>query len=77
MHPSPLSLSLLLYVSLADTDGINMQRKLDQTRVLVDNLMTRINKLETQVFGLTVENKNQSTRIAELTDKGRNLCVCY
>ena len=52
-----------------------MQKQLDQTLVLVDNLMTRINKLETQVFALTTQNNNQSTRIAELIDKGKCLYI--
>ena len=60
---------------LTDTDGVNMQKQLDQTLVLVDNLMTRINKLETQVFALTTQNNNQSTRIAELIDKGKCLYI--
>ncbi|KAK7102517.1 heavy metal-binding protein HIP-like [Littorina saxatilis] len=51
------------------SDGISVQKRVDQTLQQVENLMTRINKLETQVFTLVTENNNQSQTINELSSK--------
>ncbi|KAK7465017.1 hypothetical protein BaRGS_00037802 [Batillaria attramentaria] len=55
----------------------DFQRQLDQALQTVNNLLTRVNTLESQVFNLSINNKNQSTEIIALKERAQSRVAFY